>query len=95
LPVARIRRRLLRGDVDPSHEYDYSEEYELLRRTDRDEFVIRDRSGNVTVFDAGGLYADIEIRCDDCHRWRDHVAPSKRDRAAWVCHGGALPCGVE
>ena len=95
MPAARIRRRLFRGGSDPADEYEYSEEYELLRRTDGEEFVVRDRSGNVTVFDAGGLYADIEIRCDACGRWRDHVAPSEEDSSAWVCYGGALPCGVE
>ena len=95
MPAARIRRRLLRGEADAADEYEYSEEFELLRRTDRNEFVVRDRSGNVTVFDAGGLYADIEIRCDACGRWRDHVAPSEEDASAWVCYGGALPCGVE
>jgi len=95
LPAARIRRRLLRGESDPADEFEYSAEYELVQRTDRGEFVVRDRSGNVTVFDGGGLYADIEIRCDECGRWRDHVAPGRRDESTWLCHGGALPCGVE
>jgi hypothetical protein len=95
LPAARIRRRLLRGESGSADEFEYSAEYELVRRTDRDELVVRDRSGNVTVFDAGDLYTDVEIRCDECGRWRDHVAPGRRAESTWLCHGGALPCGVE
>jgi hypothetical protein len=92
LTRARIRRRLLRGRHDHSEEFDYSEGYEILRRTDQEEFVVRDASGNVTVFDAGGLYADIEIRCEICGAWGEHVTPSREDQSRWVCHGGASPC---
>ena len=89
----RIRRRLVtHGAFDRSEAYDYDGPFELLSTTTDGEYTLRDRSGNVTVFQAGGLYADLEAACDACHRWSDHVTRTKQDWSRWVCYGGAAPC---
>jgi hypothetical protein len=93
--VVRIRRRLItHGRFDHSEAYDFSEPYEVVNMPADGQYVLRDRSGNVTIFQAGGLYADLESRCDACHEWRDHVAPTRGDASRWLCHGGAAPCGT-
>lgn len=91
--LVRIRRRLItHGRFDHSEAYDYSGEYQLLNVSREGEYVLRDTSGNVTIFQAGGLYADLEARCDACHGWADHVAPAEPDASQWICFGGAAPC---
>jgi hypothetical protein len=93
--LVRIRRRLVtHGQFDHSEAYDYSEPYEVLNTLDEGAYVLRDSAGQVTIFQAGGLYADLEARCDACGEWHDHVAPTREDAARWICHGGAAPCGT-
>ena len=92
-PRARIRRRLLAtGSFDHTEDYDYSEEYEVISVADGGDYVLCDRSGNLAVFDAGGLYADLEVRCEACGTWSSHVAPWNQEEGRWICHGGAFAC---
>lgn len=93
--VVRIRRRLVtHGRFDHSEAYDFSPPYELLNVPADGQYVLRDGAGNVTVFQAGGLYADLEGRCDACGDWADHVGPTREEAARWLCHRGAAPCGT-
>jgi hypothetical protein len=61
-------------------------EYELLNFTEDAEWVLRDESGDVLVFEDPGPHEQVAVQCELCGRWSANVAPRG---ARWVCHDAA------
>lgn len=60
-------------------------EYDLVNFTEDGEYVLRDRSGDVTITDGVELNRQtVEVRCERCERWNVHAMPA-RPHWRWVC----------
>lgn len=63
----------------------HGKEYDIVNLTDGAEWVLRDDSGDVDVFEVHSADADdqVEVQCERCGRWSRHAAPIG---GRWVCH---------
>jgi formylmethanofuran dehydrogenase subunit E len=62
-------------------------EYELVNFTADAEWVLRDETGDVLVFEEGERER-VEVQCERCGRWSTAAAPAVAG-GRWVCHDTA------
>lgn len=70
-------------------------EFDIFQFTDDAEWVLRDRAGDVILFEENDRER-VAVRCDFCGRWSTDAAPVATNRwESWMCHGGTGPCPVD
>jgi hypothetical protein len=61
-------------------------EYELVNFTVDAEYALRDGGGDVLVYEPAGEHEWVEVACERCGRFAQHVSPSITGSGRWTCH---------